>query len=82
MDAVAKLKDSTLDTYIRGHQYLCAIAVFREYVIPLGIRLYIKNFHCPALGLPFQKTTELAAQLIREFKPPVGIKVVVLFDAY
>jgi DDE superfamily endonuclease len=82
MDAVAKMKDSTLDAYIRGHQYVCAILVFRGYVIPLGIRLYIKNVQCPALSLPFQKTTELAAQLIREFKPPAGIKVMVLFDTY
>lgn len=34
------------------------------------------------LGLPFRKPTELAAQLIREFKAPAGLKVVVLFDAY
>jgi hypothetical protein len=34
------------------------------------------------LELPFRKTTELAAQLIREFTPPAGVKVVVLFDAY
>ena len=39
MDAIAKMKDSTLDAYIRGHQYVCAILVVREYVIPLGIRL-------------------------------------------
>jgi DDE superfamily endonuclease len=70
MDAVAKMKDSTLDTYIRGHQYVCAILVLREYGFPLGIRRYIKNVHCPALGRPFWKTTELAAQLIRGFEPP------------
>jgi hypothetical protein len=81
-DAIAKMKDPTLDAYIRGHQYVCAILVLREAVIPLGIRLYIKNVHCPALGRPFWKTTELAAQLIREFNPPAGLKVVVLFDAY
>jgi len=82
MDAVAKMKDPTTDAYIRGHQYVCGILVFRQQVIPWGIRLYVKKAHCGAVGVPFRKTTELAAQLIREFKAPAGIKVMVLFDAY
>jgi hypothetical protein len=80
MDAVAKRKDSVTDTYIRGHQYVCAILVCGDQVIPYGIRCYVKKTHCTPLGLPFRKTTELAAQLIREFTPPAGVKVVVLFD--
>jgi SRSO17 transposase len=82
MDAVAKMRDSTTDAYIWGHQYVCAILVCRNHVIPFGIRLYVKQAYCPALGLSFRKTTELAAQLIREFKAPTGVTVVVLFDAY
>jgi SRSO17 transposase len=82
MDAVATIKDPTVDAYIRGHQYVCGILVFRQHVIPYGIRLYVKKAHCTALGLPFRKTTEMAAQLIRECKAPAGLKVVVLFDAY
>jgi hypothetical protein len=56
--------------------------VCRNQVIPWGIRLYVKPEQAKTLGLPFRKTTELAAQLIREFKAPAGVKVVVLFDAY
>jgi SRSO17 transposase len=82
MDAVAKMKDPVTDAYIRGHQYVCAILVCRTHVIPWGIRLYMKPEHAKSLGLPFRKTTELAAQLIREFTAPAGVKVVVLFDAY
>jgi SRSO17 transposase len=82
MDAVAKMKDPTTEAYIRGHQYVCAILVYRDHVIPWGIRLYVKKTQCTAVGVPFQKTTELAAQLIREFKAPTGVKVMVLFDAY
>jgi SRSO17 transposase len=82
MDAVAKMKDPTTDAYIRGHQYVCAILVYRDHVMPWGIRLYVKKAQCTTVGVPFHKTTELAAQLIREFKPPAGVKVVVLFDAY
>jgi SRSO17 transposase len=82
MDAVAKMKDPTLDAYIRGHQYVCGILLFRGQVIPFGIRLYVKKALCAALALPFRKTTELAAQLIQEFQAPAGVQVLVLFDAY
>jgi SRSO17 transposase len=82
MDAIAKLKDPTTKAYIRGHQYVCAILVYRDHVIPWGIRLYVKKEQCVGVDVPFRKTTELAAQLIREFQAPAGVKVVVLFDAY
>jgi hypothetical protein len=48
MDAVATMKDSTTDAYIRGHQYVCAILVCRNHVIPCGIRLSVKHASCPA----------------------------------
>jgi hypothetical protein len=82
MDAIAQMKDPTTAAYIRGHQDVCAILVCRDHVIPFGLRLSVNKAHGAALGLPFRKTTELAAQLIREFKPPTGGKVVVLFDAF
>jgi hypothetical protein len=82
MEAVAKMKAPTTDAYIRGHQYVCAILVYRDHVLPFGIRLYVKKADCPSVGVPFHKTTELAAQLIRECTPPAGVKVMVLFDAY
>jgi hypothetical protein len=82
MDAIAKMKDPTTEAYIQGHQYVCAILVYRDHVIPFGIRLYVKKAQCPTVGVPFHKTTELAAQLIRECTPPAGVKVVVWFEAY
>jgi hypothetical protein len=82
MDAVAKMKDSTTHASIRGHQYVCAILVCRHHVLPFGLRLYVKQAACPALGLPCRKTTELAAPLMRECKAPPGVNVVVLCDAY
>jgi SRSO17 transposase len=82
MDAVAKMREPTLDAYIRGHQYVCGILLFRGQVIPFGIRRYVKKAQCAALELPFRKTTALAAQLIREFQAPAGVPVLVLFDAY
>jgi hypothetical protein len=82
MEAVAKMKDSVTDAYIRGHQYVCGILVSCQQVILFGIRLYIKKELYAASGFAFRKTTELAARLIREFQPPAGIKVMVLFYAY
>jgi hypothetical protein len=82
MDAVAKMKDPITAGYSQGHQDVCAIVRFRDQVIPSGIRLYVTREYCPALDLPFRKTTELAAQLRREFEAPAGVKVVVLFDPY
>jgi SRSO17 transposase len=82
MDAIAKMKDPTTAAYMRGHQYVCGTLLFRQQVIPWGIRLYVKKEACAAVGVPFRKTTELAAQLIREFTVPAGVKVTVLFDAY
>jgi DDE superfamily endonuclease len=68
MDAIAKMKAPTTDAYIRGHQYVGATLVYRHHVIPWGIRLYVKREQCTGVGVPFRKTTELAAQLIREFR--------------
>jgi len=82
MEAVAQMKAPTTDAYIRGQQYVCAILVYRDHVLPFGIRLYVKKADCPSVGVPFHKTTELAAQLIRECTPPAGVKVMVWFDAY
>ena len=82
MEAVAKMKDPTTEAYIQGHQYVCALLGYHDHVMPLGIRLYVKKTPGPAVGVAFHKTTELAAQLIQEFKPPRGVKVLVLFDAY
>jgi SRSO17 transposase len=82
MDAVAKMKDPTSNAYIQGHQYVCGNLLFRQQLIPWGIRLYVTKAHCGAVGVPFRETTELAAQLIRELQAPAGVKVMVLFDAY
>ena len=82
MDAVAQMNNPTIDAYIRGHQSVGGILVCRQPVIPYGIRLYVNKEHGAAVGVPFRKTTEVAAQLIRECKPPAGVTVMVLCDAY
>jgi hypothetical protein len=53
MDAIAKMKDPTTDASIRGHQYVCGTLLFRQHVIPWGIRLSVKPEACAAVGVPF-----------------------------
>lgn len=82
MDAVGWLHDPTTGRNMRGHQYVKATLLFRGQRIPWGIRLYVKKEHAAGLKVAFQKTTELAAELIRSFQAPAGVKVRVLFDSY
>jgi len=82
MDAVGKILDCTNMKFTYGHQYVTAILWFRGHIIPWGIRLYVKKEHCKDLNQTFKKTTEIAAELIEEFKISKDIKTVVLFDAF
>jgi SRSO17 transposase len=82
MEAVNWIHDSLSGRSVRGHQYVTATLRFRGHTIPFGIRLYIKQEDCPSLKQKFKKTTQLAAELIREFEPPQGVRVRVLFDSY
>ena len=58
MDAIAKMKDPTTAASIRGHQYVCSLWLFRQHVIPWGIRLDVNQEACAEIGVPCQKTTE------------------------
>jgi hypothetical protein len=82
MEAIAKMKDPPTDASIRGHQDVCGTLLFRPHVIPWGIRLDVKPEACAAVGVPFQKTTPLAAHLSRACNAPAGVRGVVLSDAY
>lgn len=82
MQAVGWIRDPLTGRNIRGHQYVTATIRFRGHTIPFGIRLYVKKEDSPNLNVKFKKTTQLAAELISEFKPPEGVKVTVLFDSF
>jgi hypothetical protein len=82
MQAVCWMKDPLTNASIRGHQYVTAVPSFRGHMIPLGVRLYIKKEHGRTLQRSFRKTTELAAESIRQFQPPNGVRGRVLFDSF
>ncbi|MDQ3831958.1 MAG: hypothetical protein M3361_22240, partial [Candidatus Tectomicrobia bacterium] len=81
MDAVTKMKDPMTEASIRGPHSVGAMLICRGHVIAFGIRRYGEQEPCAPLGVPFRKTTALAARLIREFQAPRGLKVVGLFAA-
>lgn len=82
MDAVGWVYDPVAQKSVPGHQYVQAVIRFKGQTIPFGVRLYVKEEDAEELKVPFRKTTALAADLIRSFDAPVGVKVVVLFDSY
>ena len=82
MQAVGWIHDPVNGAKIRGHKYVMATIRFKGHTIPFGISLHVKQQDCPDLGLAFQKTTQLAADLIKAFTPPAGVKARVLFDSY
>jgi hypothetical protein len=82
MQGVCCLLDPVTGRKIRGHQYVVAVLQFRGYTIPFGLRLYLKQEDYKALKRTFRKTTQLAAELIRQFNPPPSVHVRVLFETY
>jgi hypothetical protein len=82
MEAVGRLHDAVSGQKLSGHQYVFTTLRFADLTIPWGVKLYVKKEQAPKLGVPFRKTTELAAQLIEELDPPEGVHVVVLFDSF
>lgn len=82
MQNVGWLHDHISNKRFQGHNYVQAILRFRGFIIPLGVHLYYKQSFCQQYDLAFKKKTALAAELIRSFSPPRGVKVRVLFDSY
>jgi hypothetical protein len=82
MDASATRKAPVLDASLWGHQYVCALLLYRDHVLPCGLRLYVTRAPGARVGVPCRQTTALAAELIRACKAPAGVTVRVLCAAY
>jgi SRSO17 transposase len=79
MARVSKIWDHKLQKFVHGHIALFAAICFRGVVLPWRLHLQKPKGHP---GPRYRKLTDLAAQMIREFEPPAGVKVRVLFDAF
>ena len=79
MDRLSKIWDHKRQKFVHGHIVLFAAICFRGVVMP--IRLHLQK----PKGQPgprYRKLTDLAAEMIRQFDAPAGLKVHVLFDAF
>jgi SRSO17 transposase len=82
MPAVQKLWIHAEQRFARGHLVVCAAVGFRGLTLPWRFTLWLPAGYCKAQRQAYRKTTAIAAELIRRFQPPAGLKVRVLFDAF
>jgi len=79
MDRLSKIWDHKEQKFVHGHIILFAAVCFRGVVMPLSLHLWKPKGQS---GPRYRKLTDLAAQMIKEFQAPPGLKVRVLFDAF
>ncbi len=79
MFGVRKMWDHKQQRFVHGHIVVCAAILFRGVTLPWRFDLWLPK---DCAGRSYRKTTEIAAQMIRAFEPPKGLKVRVLFDAF
>src|SRR5262245_23914169 len=76
---LSKIWDHTAQRFVRGHFVISAAVTFRGVTLPWCFRLWAPK-NTP--GVPYRKSTNIVADLIRTFRAPKGVKVRVLFDAF
>lgn len=79
MDRLSKIWDHKQQKFVHGHIVLFAAICFRGVVMPLRLHLWKPKGQS---GPRYRKLTDLAAEMIRQFDRPAGLKVRVLFDAF
>jgi hypothetical protein len=79
MGYVSKIWDHKQQRFVRGHLVVCAAWLFRGVVIPWRFVLWRPK---TSAGAGYLKTTEIAAQLVRDLPDFEGLRVRVLFDAF
>jgi len=82
MAGVKKIWDHVEQRFVRGHIAVTAAIVFRGLVLPWRFTLWLPKEYCRKKRRKFVKMTDIAAEMIRTFTPPKGLKVRVLFDAF
>jgi len=79
MEYVSKIWEHKQQRFVRGHIALFAAVAFRGVVLPWRVELWKPKGHP---GPRYRKLTDMAAAMVRDFSPPQGVKVRVLFDAF
>jgi SRSO17 transposase len=81
-DAASTLHDHASNSFIHGHQVVMAWVVFRGVRLPWAMQLWLPKKFCRKHGLSFLRSTDIAAQMIREFKAFEQLEKVALFDSF
>jgi SRSO17 transposase len=79
MAHLSKIWDHKQQRFVRGHLVVCAAWLFRGVVLPWRFVLWRPR---KTAGAGYLKTTEIAAQMVRELPDLGGLRVRVLFDAF
>jgi hypothetical protein len=79
MDGISKIWDHKDQRFVHGHIVVTAAILFRGVIWPWRFELWLPKGRA---GRCYRKSTQIAAAMIRDFAPPKGLKVRVLFDAF
>jgi SRSO17 transposase len=79
MDAIAPIWFQAEGRFTYGHAVVTAAVEFRGVIMPWRFDLWVPKKRA---GRTYRKSTQIAAEFIRAFRPPSGLKVRVLFDAF
>jgi len=82
MAGVKKIWDHVGQRFVRGHIVVTAAVLFRGLTLPWRFTLWLPQEYCRKKHRKFVKLTDIAAEIVRTFTPPPGLKVRVLFDAF
>lgn len=82
IEAAFSFLEHTSKQFIWGQQLVCAIIKHRDFVIPFAIEVYVSKEKSKELKLEFQKKTNIALNMLKEFEVDENQQVVVLVDCY
>jgi SRSO17 transposase len=68
--------------YIWGHCFVFGIIYYNGKRIPIAVKAYKSKKYCQKINRKFYTQVDLAVQIVNDFIPPDGAKVITLFDSY
>lgn len=68
--------------YIWGHCFVFGIIYYNGYRVPIAVKSYRSKKYCQTTNRRFYTQIDLAVQIVNDFVPPDGVKVITLFDSF
>jgi len=81
MEGIGKIKRND-GSFSIGHSKVSLTLVYNGIAFPVDLRLYIPMGECSRLGIEFKTKIRLGIEMIKSFRSPMGMRVVVLFDCW